>query len=50
MTRERLLSIKQHAKQASVRVPLVKEEKTMNTVVVYDSQFGNTEQLAQTIV
>ena len=49
MTHERLLSIKQHAKQASVWVPLVKEERTMNTVVVYDSQFGNTEQLAQTI-
>jgi flavodoxin len=28
---------------------VVKEERTMNTVVVYDSQFGNTEQLAQTI-
>jgi flavodoxin len=50
MTRKQLLGYKQHAKQASVRVPMVmKEERTMNTVVVYDSQFGNTEQLAQTI-
>ena len=49
MTRKRLLGIKQHEEQASVRVPLVKEERTMNTVVVYDSRFGNTEQLAQAI-
>jgi flavodoxin len=49
MTRKRPLGYKQHTKQTGVRVPIVKEERTMNIVVVYDSQFGNTEQLAQTI-